>query len=359
MINNINNYYIGLDAGTGSVGWAVTDEEYRLLKFHGKDLWGMRLFETAQTAEKRRLQRASRRRLVRRHKRLMLLQELFAEEIAKNDPAFFQRLKESTLYREDKCILQKNALFNDKGFTDKDYHKLYPTIHHVIKAWIDDTIKPDIRFLYLACHNIIKKRGHFLFEGQDFNCTDSFEKAVIDLFEYLREDMEIAIDGNPQDVISILRDTAKYPRDKQKELYKLFNLEKTDKQKKAVMDLISGCTSQFEALFEDENFKEAETKNISFSKVHFDEIADSLADMLGDRFTLILKAKAVYDSSVLSRILGDEQYLSFAKVTVYEKHKKDLATLKRVIKKYHNADYNKVFKNEKKKKKAIIVHISA
>lgn len=50
MESKKNNYFIGLDAETGSVGWAVTDEEYELLKFNGKDLWGMRCFETAQTA---------------------------------------------------------------------------------------------------------------------------------------------------------------------------------------------------------------------------------------------------------------------------------------------------------------------
>lgn len=28
-------YYIGLDIGTNSVGWAVTDEYYNVLKFRG------------------------------------------------------------------------------------------------------------------------------------------------------------------------------------------------------------------------------------------------------------------------------------------------------------------------------------
>ena len=40
-------YYIGLDLGTSSVGWAVTDENYNLVKKHGKDLWGVREFEEA------------------------------------------------------------------------------------------------------------------------------------------------------------------------------------------------------------------------------------------------------------------------------------------------------------------------
>lgn len=50
-------YYLGLDMGTSSVGWAVTDENYKLLRVKGKDLWGIREFEEAQTAAERRSKR--------------------------------------------------------------------------------------------------------------------------------------------------------------------------------------------------------------------------------------------------------------------------------------------------------------
>ena len=95
-------YYLGLDMGTGSVGWAVTDTDYQVLKSHGKALWGVRLFETAMTAEERREFRTARRRLDRRNWRIQILQEIFSEEIAKVDPGFFLRMKESKYYPEDK-----------------------------------------------------------------------------------------------------------------------------------------------------------------------------------------------------------------------------------------------------------------
>ena len=47
-------YFLGLDLGTGSLGWAVTDMEYEIIRAHGKALWGVRLFESAKTAEERR-----------------------------------------------------------------------------------------------------------------------------------------------------------------------------------------------------------------------------------------------------------------------------------------------------------------
>ena len=343
MKKEIPEYFIGLDAGTGSVGWAVTNEQYGLVKCKGKDLWGMRCFETAETAADRRLHRTSRRRLERRRKRLMLLQELFAEEITKIDAGFFMRLKESALYKKDKTDKQKNALFNDKDFDDQAYYKLYPTIHHLIKALIEDSAETDVRLLYLACHSIIKRRGHFLFEGRDFNSENQFDISISELFEYLREDMEIEFEADIESVKNILKDKSRKISDKQRELSRLFAFEKSDKQKKAVTYLLSGGTAQFADLFNDESLKDAETKNISFSKVNFDEKADELASLLCERFTLLLKAKAVYDCSVLSEIIGDEQYLSFAKVNTYEKHKTDLALLKKIMKKFHKDKYKNVF----------------
>ena len=71
MKNNGNNerigsYYAGLDVGTNSVGWAVTDKEYNILRFKGNAMWGVSLFDEAQTAEGRRMARTNRRRLARR-----------------------------------------------------------------------------------------------------------------------------------------------------------------------------------------------------------------------------------------------------------------------------------------------------
>ena len=57
-------YYLGLDMGTNSVGWAATDPEYRLLKAKGKDLWGIREFNEASGAVERRTHRISRRRSI-------------------------------------------------------------------------------------------------------------------------------------------------------------------------------------------------------------------------------------------------------------------------------------------------------
>ena len=74
MKKKINGYYLGLDIGTDSVGYAVTDKEYNLLKFHGNDAWGSNIFEAASLSDERRSFRSGRRRLDRRQQRILDLQ---------------------------------------------------------------------------------------------------------------------------------------------------------------------------------------------------------------------------------------------------------------------------------------------
>ena len=127
----MQSYYLGLDLGTGSLGWAVTDENYHILRRHGKDLWGVRLFDNAKTAEERRIFRTNRRRLDRQKWRIDILQGIFSDEINKVDEGFFLRMKESKYYPDDKRDMNGNcpelpyALFVDPDFTDKEtisYH---------------------------------------------------------------------------------------------------------------------------------------------------------------------------------------------------------------------------------------------
>ena len=56
----ISDYYIGLDVGTSSVGWAVTDTDYNVLKFKGNAMWGARIFEEAESYAARRQIRTAR-----------------------------------------------------------------------------------------------------------------------------------------------------------------------------------------------------------------------------------------------------------------------------------------------------------
>lgn len=192
-MKNVKEYYLGLDMGVGSVGWAVTDTNYNVIKKSQKSLWGSRLFEEAETAAGRRTYRSSRRRLNRRNQRIKLLQEYFAPAISKINPGFYIRLKDSFFYEEDKTEQQKYTLFNDSNFTDKDYHLAYPTIYHLRKELIDNPKYHDPRLVYLACAHILKNRGHFLYGTQKFNTEALLEESIKEFNELYYEYFEIKL----------------------------------------------------------------------------------------------------------------------------------------------------------------------
>lgn len=330
------DYYLGFDIGTDSVGWAVTDDNYNILKFHGKNMWGIRLFDEAHTAAERRVFRTNRRRIARRKWRIQLLQELFAEEISKVDPNFFMKLKESPLVLQDRPDGHIYTLFNDDDYTDHDYYKEYPTIYHLRKALMTEDKAFDIRLVYLAIHHIVKHRGHFLFHGSAENAT-SFHTAFETLKNCLKDDLEIELTCASEDRLAeVLKDKQTTKRDKQAKAIELLNVEKQDKQMKAIVGLICGSKCKLSDVFQDDGLKEEAKNSISFAEVSYDEIRPELEEFLQERCNILDTIKSVYDWTILSEILsggkeGEKVYLSIAKVNLYDKHQKDLKLLKTAL----------------------------
>ncbi len=349
-----NDYYLGLDIGTNSVGWAVTDESYGILKFRGNAMWGIRLFEEAQTAETRRSFRQGRRRIQRRKDRLLMLEMLFNEEISKVDPAFYQRLYESNLYSEDKSVDVPYAVFADENYNDKDYHHDYPTIYHLRYELINNEKPHDIRLVYLALHHIIKNRGHFLSDiSSDSDGINDFNYLFDDFADYANENIFFGddctrvylSDEDKNKFSEIIKDRKLGKNAKKAETEKLFNINrKNNKQFYAMLCLLCGLTGNLSDVFADDSLKD---NKISFSS-GFEEHEDEYRSLLGEKFELLEKLKAVYDWALLEEILNGCDYLSEAKVKVYEKHKSDLKKLKAYVKKYFPEKYNDIFKKSNK-----------
>lgn len=327
-------WYLGLDMGTNSLGWAVTDPEYNVIRKSGKALWGVRLFEEGETAAERRGFRTARRRTQRRSRRIDLLQELFAQAVAEKDPGFFQRLNDSRYLPEDKHVQQRNALFCDPGYTDKDYYKAYPTIYHLRKALMEEDGPFDVRLVYLAVHHIIKHRGHFLFDsftvGKDglpdsTEAFHAFQNAAEDVLGLsLPEEMgkEIA-DILSDRRLGVTRKSAalqeKFPRAKEKPV-------------KNLIKLLAGGTVKLDELFADETLKDYEKNKLSLGDGDYDDKIDDIAETVGeDRFSLIEAAKQLYDWALLAELMGGCHTLSEAKVRLYEKHRADLKRLKALL----------------------------
>ena len=277
------NYYLGLDMGTASVGWAVTDEEYHLLRRKGKDLWGIREFETAQTAEERRNNRISRRRRQREVARIALVKEYFADELEKVDPLFLIRLQNSKYYAEDKDegLNTVNGIFDDPDYQDKDYYKQFPTIFHLRKELIENKNAPyDVRLVYLAVLNLFKRRGHFLNSSLDIEKSDfdvNVGEAYSDMIALLQETFdenkalsltELKDEQEALELQNILSDRSLSKKNKSEKVSALLGVNKTQKREKEIINGIVGLQIDCNKLFllpDDEEKVKAKFSDFSYS----------------------------------------------------------------------------------------------
>lgn len=344
-------YYLGLDVGTNSVGWAVTDNQYNLKKCNGKQMWGARLFSEANSAEDRRTARSARRRLERRKTRLNQLELLLNNDICKIDPTFFRRLKESDLWLEDKT--DKNcrySLFNDKGFTDKDYHREYPTPYH-LRSELAHTDQPhDYRLVFLAIHHLLKSRGHFLYEGQGNDDTKKLPEAFSDFIAVLDGNNIAFHPENQSKFLDELTKTETITHKKENLRTAYGTIEKNDTEDidlTSLVDLLSGTSITLSKLFPTTSFNDAEITKIKLDD-DLEANHDTLATELGNYIDIIDAAKEVYDIARLDVILNGKDYISDAKKDLFNKNKTDLAILKNYVQNNYPDEYNNIFTaNEK------------
>ncbi len=346
MAKTNSPYFLGLDVGTDSVGYAVTDERYMLQKFKGEPMWGVHLFEEAQLNDERRAFRTARRRLDRRQQRVRLLQELFAREIAKVDENFFLRIKESALYPEDSRY--GVSLFADKDYRDADYHRQYPTIHHLIMDLIENPVPHDVRLVYTACAWLCAHRGHFLSEISKESLHE-----LLDITTVYQEFMDCFEEEKPwhcNDLHAfgaILKKKVGVSKKYRELALLLFGAPKAPKKKEetpfdceALLKLLCGSKVSPVTLFNNSDY--ADIESLSLGKA--DEELMPILEALGEDSQVVLKAKALFDWAVLGDILKGEAFISRAKIKAYEQHKTDLFRLKYIIRKYNRKAYYAMFR---------------
>lgn len=355
------NYYIGLDIGTDSVGYAVTDTspQYGLMKFSGEPMWGVTLFDTADLCKSRRMHRTERRRIDRKQQRITLLRELFAEPVSQVDAGFYNRITESALLRIDAG--EPFCLFNDPSYTDSDYHKEYPTIHHLIVELMESNAPHDVRLVYIACAWLIAHRGHFLSDISIENVDGIISiKSLYDrLIDYLNEETdEIRIprtldDDKIGDFEEILK--KKGVNRKLEDLQNLLNggkkfdsnaSESFPFSPEGIMKLLCGGSYPPAKLF----FGKDEYGDLGNLCLDTDEetFTESLA-ALGDDGELIRRLKEIFDRAVLADLLNGCEYISPAKVKTYDRHKEDLDYIRHFVSDNYPKDvYRRLFRRYEK-----------
>ena len=349
-------YNIGLDMGTGSVGWAVTDENGQLLHFKKQPTWGSRLFDSAQTAAAARTPRGQRRRYVRRRWRLDLLQRLMQEEVERVDPDFFMRLRQSRLVNEDPNKTTSNyrwPLFNGDDFNEIEYYDRFPTIYHLRKWLMETDEQADIRLIYLAFHNIVKCRGNFLREGQKLSAKNAKpDTAVADFCEALKNWCE-SKEGecgslDKTGILEVLTASGMRPSDRSSALVGLLPVSFGDgdktadkKLKNALAKAMVGLKVEFKDIFGDiaaDNTKESLSQD--------EEIEALLEACPDDGKELFGALRKVYSAFVLQGLLSyaPGETISSNMVAKYNQYASDLKTLKDLVREYAHDSYRVFFR---------------
>ena len=348
-MNDKKSYNIGLDIGTSSVGWAVIDDDFNVIRKGNKrtPLWGVRLFDEADTAASRRMFRSTRRRFDRRRERIKLLQDIFSDEIKKVDADFFDKLKTSnisssdtinnkvSLTEYDKKEIFSNAIRKMK-IIDNDklivLDNKYPTIYHLRKELMETNEKMDIRLIYLAMHHMIKYRGNFNYniDNFDINNLDIIGKLieVMESFLNLENDIIVCQEVPSREELNDFSDilSEKSKKDRQNLYEKYFSNYFNKKVSKELANSLAGYKFNLATLFEVELNKEIK---IEFDNSTFDE---KISDIEGidDLIEPIYLLKELYNMLSLKEIFKDENSCSISKLMVryYDIHQTDLHELK-------------------------------
>lgn len=371
-------YTIGLDIGTTSVGYAAIDSNYQLLQKGEKLALGVRLFEAGESAASKRLSRNARRRRRRQVRRLTYFLQLMDEVI---DDSFFQQCtgtsKDQFFKRKVKelpngktdiqydffnmtlsSVLQ-HPHFNPKGYSTsrrslsgKD-DLFLPTIYHLRQKLLtgEDVGLP---LFLLGIYNILKYRGHFIFSASNSKEADE-EKQDID---YLIKGIEelLGYRGLVED-----KDRETLALNLSKDIHKLCTQDNLGlKQKKTEIKTLAGkayaaySASQSDMFSDTEGFNEKILKTLCetlISLIHDKEI--KAMQLFGDVFSsedkLSLDAESFekftadapeeirsilehinnyYLKYILKKILGDSKTETEAKVKQYEQFGKDIKSLK-------------------------------
>lgn len=328
--NYSGDYNIGLDMGTGSVGWAVTDAQGKLLHFKKQPTWGSRLFDSAQPASEARIHRGQRRRYVRRRWRLDLLQKLFEPAMAEVDPGFFMRLNQSR-------TIEGDPIFT-KDFTKADYYDRFPTIYHLRAYLMDTDEQVDLRLVYLAIHNIVKHRGNFLRQGEKLTAkTAKTSDALKNLNGALKawcesREYEFAKLDEPS-VAKVLADERSSRSQKAKDIQALVKVDTADaaankRLAKALSNAVVGLQCEFKDVFGD---FECEATKLALSD---DEKLEALQAACPDDCVELLETICgVYSAYVLQGLLSyaEGQTISHNMIEKYNQYDRDLETLKYLV----------------------------
>lgn len=340
-MGRVSEYGIGLDIGTDSIGMAAVDANADLLRLKGKRAISVYLYHEGEAAADRRLARTTRRRIKRAKRRLLLLREFFEPEIAKLDPEFFIRMKNSAVSpQDDKHTQYQKGLFNDR--TDQAFYDQYPTIYHLRYKLMTEHRQFDVREIYLAIHHIMKHRGHFLTPGAAANFDPQHLDIQGDLlrlqsaFETIMP-FEEPLTFEQVDVKALeavlLNGHRSRPDRKREALRLLLDAQPDAKAAKPVLtemlNAMLGLSTKVNVLVALE-VDDAQDWKLSFDTS--DDLLETQGSQLDeDQIAIVETLQEMYRGILLAGIMPDGKGFSESKVADYTQHCHDLKLFKEFL----------------------------
>lgn len=346
---------IGVDLGTGSVGWVAVDSSGKLFSFKGKPTWGVRLFPDANGAADRRAKRSQRRRYERRRQRIDCLQSLFLDEMEGVDSEFFVRLNQSRLHQEDRDDAYEtdyiHPFFNGADFTESEYYDRFPTIWHLRKWLMETEEKADLRLVYLALHNLVKHRGNFLQESNkslsaaNANASGAASALVDALCRYCEEVGDDELSCMPDvDSLQHALDAIGGSREQRVlDIAKALGLS-DGKRAKQIARACIGFKVDYANVFVGLEKGDATSLYI----FEDDKVEEFLAVCPDEAAAVFEAIRGAYSSYVLVGLLNGKSSLSDAMVESYERHAQELRAVKGLVRDYLGLDeYRRLFRGPK------------
>lgn len=324
------NYTVGLDIGTNSVGFVAIDENMKILKYNDRFAFGSHEFVGAETAEATRLKRGGRRRYNRRKKRLQLVQEQFKEHMEHQN--FFSEKESQHFWRNSNEF--ENRTLSEVISKVRLKQKDYPTIYHLRHQLILSNEKADLRLIYLAIHNLVKYRGHFLQQGEwgTKSTAQSIANQLEDLLVYYNEvhqNNELALDSiNYNTLENILKDQRFSRKEKLEEVQKNLSTKDLDE----LFKLIIALTTRLDKLFpKSADLESKSKKSFSFLKHEVVDFTELLTDTEQEFFELVTP---LYQDIQMFELLKGKGNVAEAKVEAFKQYGKDLDELQKFFNTY-------------------------
>src|SRR5699024_7078309 len=218
--------------------------------------------------------------------------------------------------------------------------KKYPTIFHLRNALLNEDKPFDPRLIYIALHNLVKYRSHFLNEHMEWASSSSENESTFDLIQqYLNmlsnvgypvnNSLEYMHDETLNNIVQVLESNEHTNSDKRNAIKKLIGKEFHEP-----ISLIVGLKSDMYKLFPNSGnaqIYQDEKLKISFTEEDITEVYEKL---LEEEKLIIDQANKIFQHLLLSDLLSGFNCVAEAKVHAYNEFRDDLNLLKEIYNEY-------------------------